>query len=278
MTRYLTPDWARTSRSKRARAEGPVVSWRMRLPPMPSLRTPRLAVFLSAWRRRARTSGQRALASRVLWAPSVMLSPKVTMEAAFSSAATSMPLRKSQVKKVCGAVERGGGDDVARDEVVGLVGEGMEGELVDGLVGEEEADGEVGAGCDFEGYGIADDEGTWRDGDGGFSVEGEWQSASWGDGGGFGAEGDLGGADGEGVEAELVCEDGADRGATEGDVDDLAEGGAIGTLCAELCGGILGGHRGCGPGADPVIGGGGKGGGECAEEEQKGESYEFCCH
>ena len=44
---------------------GAVLSWRMRLPPMPSLRTPRSAVVLLAWRRRARTSGQRALASRV---------------------------------------------------------------------------------------------------------------------------------------------------------------------------------------------------------------------
>ncbi len=35
-------------------------------------------------------------------APSVMRSPKVTMDALFSSAVTSTPLRKSQVKKVCG--------------------------------------------------------------------------------------------------------------------------------------------------------------------------------
>ncbi len=31
-----------------------------------------------------------------------MLSPKATMEAALSSAVTSTPLRKGQVKKVCG--------------------------------------------------------------------------------------------------------------------------------------------------------------------------------
>ncbi len=47
-------------------------------------------------------------------------------------------------------VERGGADDVARDEVVGLVGEAVEGELVYGLLGEEEADGEVGERRDFE--------------------------------------------------------------------------------------------------------------------------------
>ncbi len=70
---------------------------------MPWFRTPKFAVFLSDWRRRARTSGQRALASRVLWAPSVMLSPKVTIEADLLSAVTSTPLRKSQVKKVEGA-------------------------------------------------------------------------------------------------------------------------------------------------------------------------------
>ena len=63
-----------------------------------SLRTPRLAVFLFACRRRKRTSGQRALASRVLWAPSVMLSPKVTMEAPLLSEMTSTPFRKSQLK------------------------------------------------------------------------------------------------------------------------------------------------------------------------------------
>ncbi len=57
-----------------------------------------------------------------------------------------MPLRKSQVMNVCGVSSRGGADDVAGDEVVGLVGEGVEGDLVDGLVGEKEADGEVGEG------------------------------------------------------------------------------------------------------------------------------------
>lgn len=38
------------------------------------------------------------------------------------------------------AVERGGADDVAGYEIVGLIGEGMDGELVDRLVGQEEAD------------------------------------------------------------------------------------------------------------------------------------------
>ena len=140
------------------------------------------------------------------------------------------------------AVERGGGDGVARGEVVGLVGEGMEGELVDGLVGEKEADGEIGRGSDFEGYGVADDEGSGGNGDGWLSVEGEGSSAGGGDGGGFRAESDLCGADGEGVEAEFVGEDDADGRAADGDVDDLAEGGAVGAVGAELCGGILGGH------------------------------------
>ena len=58
----------------------------------------------------------------------------------------------------------------------------MEGELVDQLVGQEEADGEVGCGCKLEGYGIADDEGTGWDGDGWFSVEGKWHGAGGGDG------------------------------------------------------------------------------------------------
>ena len=169
------------------------------------------------------------------------------------------------------AVKRGGGDCVARNQIVGLVGEGMEGELVDRLVGQEEADGEVGCGCNLEGYGIADDEGTGWDDDGGFSVEGERNRAGWGDGRGFRAEGDLGGADGEGVEAELVGEDHADGGASEGDVDDFAESGAVGAFCPELCGGILGGHRGCGPGADPVIGSGGEDWSGAEEEQWKHE-------
>ena len=79
--------------------------------------------------------------------------------------------------------------------------------------------------------------------------------ASWGDGAGAGAEGDLCGADGEGVEAEFVGEDDADGGAADGDVDDLAEGGAIGSGGSELAVGIFGRHGGCGPGSDPVVGG-----------------------
>src|SRR4030081_322186 len=99
-------------------------------------------------------------------------------------------------------VERGGGDDVAGNEVVGLIGEGMEGELVDGLVGEKEADREVGSGRDFEGGGVADGEGSGRDDDGGLSTEGECGCGAGGDGTGAGAEGDLCGADSEWIEAE----------------------------------------------------------------------------
>ena len=58
-----------------------------------------------------------------------------------------------------------------------------------------------------------------------------------------------------GVEAELIGEDDADGRAADGDVDDLAKGGAIGAFCSELCGGIFCSHGRCGPGADPVIGG-----------------------
>ena len=56
-----------------------------------------------------------------------------------------------------------------------------------------------------------------------------------GDGAGAGAEGDLCGADGERVETEFVGEDDADGGAADGDVDDLAKGGAVGSGGAELC-------------------------------------------
>ena len=60
MMTYFTPACAMTSRSKRASALGPVLSCRMRLPPMPSLSTPMSAVFGLASRRRASSSGQRA--------------------------------------------------------------------------------------------------------------------------------------------------------------------------------------------------------------------------
>ena len=59
------------------------------------------------------------------------------------------------------------------------------------------------------------------------------------DGAGAGAEGDLRGADGEGVEAEFVGEDDADGGAADGDVDDLAEGGAVGSGAPNLPSGFL---------------------------------------
>ena len=98
MMRYLTPDCAMTSRSKRARALGPVTSLRMRLPPMPSLSTERLAVFLLASRRRASSSGQRALALLVVKAPSVMLSPRATTAALSAETLTSTPLMKGQEK------------------------------------------------------------------------------------------------------------------------------------------------------------------------------------
>ena len=150
-------------------------------------------------------------------------------------------------------VERSGADDVAGDEVVGLIGEGMEGELVDWLIGEKEADCEVGKGSDFEGDGVTDDEGAgWND-DGGFSVEGECGCASRGNRAGAGAKGDLCSADGEGVEAEFVGENDTDRGAADGDMNDLAKGGAVGSGGTELCGGIFCCHGGSRPGSDPVV-------------------------
>ena len=60
-------------------------------------------VFLSAWRRLAKTSGQRALPLRVLWAPSVMLSPKATIAELLPLARTLTPLRKGQLMIWVGA-------------------------------------------------------------------------------------------------------------------------------------------------------------------------------
>ena len=85
-------------------------------------------------------------------------------------------------EKCLGAVERGRGDCVARNEIVRLVCKGMKRELVDWLIGEKDADGEVRCRCDFEGYGIADDEGPGWDGYGWFSAEGERNGAGGGDG------------------------------------------------------------------------------------------------
>jgi hypothetical protein len=163
-------------------------------------------------------------------------------------------------------VERGGADDVAGDEVVGLVGEGVEGELADGLVGEEEADGEVGGGSDFDGGGVADGEGSGLDDDGGLAAEGECGCGAGGDGAGAGAESDLCGADGQGVEAEFIGENDADGGAADGDVDDFAEGGAVGSGGPELAVWIFCRHGGCCPGSDPVVGGCCRGGAVRVEE------------
>ena len=169
-----------------------------------------------------------------------------------------------------GVVELGGADDVAGSGVAGLVREAMDGELAEGLLGQVEADGHVGEGGKLEVDGIADDEGSGRDGDGGTSAEAEGVGGGQGDVAVACAEGDVGLADGEGIEAELVGEDDAYDGAAEGDVDDLAEGGVAGE---ELAFGVGCGHGRGGPGADPVVWlGGGRGGqaeGAEAEQEQR---------
>jgi len=169
-----------------------------------------------------------------------------------------------------GRVEGFGSDDVAGDDVAGLVGEAVLGDLLDGLGGDEEADGDVGEGWEFEVGGVADDEGAGRDGDGGTAAEGEGVGGGEVDFAMACAEGDVRGADGEGVEAELVAEDDADGGAAEGDVDDLAVGGVGRAELVVVVGSCDGGG---GPGTDPVIGCGGGGVGvEAAEaEQQEGE-------
>ncbi len=66
-----------------------------------------------------------------------------------------------------------GADDVAWGDVVGLVGEADGARPADGLRRDEEADGYVGDGREFEAGGVADGEGAGWDGDGGASAEGE---------------------------------------------------------------------------------------------------------
>ncbi len=56
------------------------------------------------------------------------------------------------------------------------------------------------------------------------------------------AEGDLCSSDGEWVESEFVGEDDADGGASDGDVNDLAKGRAVGSRSSEIAVGILGCH------------------------------------
>lgn len=150
-----------------------------------------------------------------------------------------------------GRVEGLGADDVAGRGVAGLVGEVVHRDLGDGLGRDEEADGEVGEGWELQVGRVADHHGSWRDDDGGTAAEGEGVRGAEVDLAMAGGEGDVGFADGERGEAELVTEDNANDGAAEGDVDDLAVGGVGGT---ELAAGILCGKGGGCPGADPVVG------------------------
>ena len=148
----------------------------------------------------------------------------------------------------CGSGEVGGGELVACELVVGLVGEAVLRDGGDGLAGDEEGDGEVAERRQVEAMGSL----TTRAPGGMVTVGWPWKSAGTAvplmapPGAG---EGDVGAADGEGVGAELVGEDDADGGAAEGDVDDLAEGGVVGEMAVAVVGGD---GRG-GPGADPVV-------------------------
>ena len=78
-------------------ALGPMTSLSRRLPLIAVLSTPTSAVRRCACSRRARTSGQRALASVVDAKPSVIESPNVTTARAPRSAMTSTPLSQYQL-------------------------------------------------------------------------------------------------------------------------------------------------------------------------------------
>jgi hypothetical protein len=118
----LTPAWARTSRSKRARALGPVTSWRTRLPPMPSLR--RRGCAVACWR----GGGGRGRRASGRWLRGAVRAVGDAVAEGYDGGAvggglTSTPLRKGQEKISLGAVEGLGADDVAGRGVAGLVGE-----------------------------------------------------------------------------------------------------------------------------------------------------------
>ncbi len=153
--------------------------------------------------------------------------------------------------EVFGAGEGGGGDGVAGDTVVGLVGCTVIADLGDGLIGEKDAHGEIREGSDFEWSSVADDEGSGRNDDGGAVAKGE--RGCGGDGAAFAAKSDGGCVDGEGLDAELVGEDNANGWAADRDVNDLAEGDAGGVVLVEFAAGVLFSvGRGC-PGSYPMV-------------------------
>ena len=151
---------------------------------------------------------------------------------------------------LCGRLQGFGADDVACGRVVGLVGEAVVGDLLHGLRGDEETDGYVGEGGEFEVGGVADGEGSGWDGDGGASAEGECTGGGEVYFAAGGAERDGGGVDGEGIEAELVGEDDAGVRTAKRDVNDLSVGSVGG---AEDAFGVWHGDWGGRPGADPVV-------------------------
>lgn len=104
-----------------------------------------------------------------------------------------------------GVGERVGGELIAAGLEAGLEGEAVLGEGSNLLGGDVEGEGEVGECGEIEGDGVADGDGSGRDGDGGMAVEGE----SYGGGGldgavrlcGVGGERGLCAADDEGIGA-----------------------------------------------------------------------------
>ncbi len=87
---------------------------------------------------------------------------------------------------------------------------------------------------EFEVGGIADGEGSGRDGDGSASTEGERGGRV--DAGCASAERSAGCADGERLGAELVGEDNAQARSAKRDVDDLTIGGVDGSIGAGVGG------------------------------------------
>ena len=159
-----------------------------------------------------------------------------------------MPSKKYQEVKVVALGSSGAAGRIAIGDIVVLVGEGVEGFGAHDLRRQIEADGDVGERSDVERDGIREDGGAGRNVDGGCAAKGDGVIAAGLNGSAAGAERDVGVADGERIEAELVGEADANLRAADGDVRDLAQRHAREQAKVEA----VGQHRRCGPGSYPL--------------------------
>src|ERR1700743_3658542 len=117
-----------------------------------------------------------------------------------------------------------GADDMAFYGVTRLVGKAVLRNLLDRLSREEEADSDVSESRKLEVSWVADTHGPRWDSGGRQAAESEDVGGRGFDLTVAGAESDVGSSNGQRFEAELVAENDANRGAADGDVDDLTKG------------------------------------------------------